>query len=337
MADRPNEQETRTNNLAWSSPKQFIHSFRYILSMDSTMKMSKATQRVITLITCFRAISGLNVSPTTSVRRARTVLNYRNEEQEEFLMHVSSMRNQPVTTTLVGQVLKDIYIVERHIPVASEKCELYEAFRVDDAMRENPMIVKLSDTLSDINAEYEVYTTVASQLCHEEQDLFVEIYDKIEQTHLTRGKSALIMEKGEDNLRFHLQRHGRFQGDELRVAMERVIRTVQALHNKGMIWTEIKAENFIIKQDESIKGIDLESVIYHNNFLQMYSAESVPPEFPIDDLNLRVPKIQPDYSFDIWGLGILLFEMATGKPFYDGGLMNLEFIKVCWMNRSSTI
>jgi serine/threonine protein kinase len=303
------------------------------------MTMSKATQRVITLIACFQAISGLNVSPTTSVRRARTVLNYRNEEQEEFLIpvDVSYMRNQPVTNTLVGQILMDRYIVERQIPVSSEKCELYEAFRVDDAMRENPMIVKLSDTLNNIAAEYEVYTTVASQLCHEEQDLFVEIYDKIEQTHLNRGKSALIMEKGEDNLRFHLQRNGRFQGDELRVAMQRVIRTVQALHNKGMIWTEIKAENFIIKQDESIKGIDLESVIYHSNFLQMYSAESVPPEFPIDDLNLRVPEIQPEYSFDIWGLGILLFEMATGKPFYDGGLTNLEFIKVCWMNHSSII
>eukprot|EP00980_Cylindrotheca_fusiformis_P008322 scaffold1740_cov102-Cylindrotheca_fusiformis.AAC.1 len=279
-------------------------------------------QRVIALIAGCLKTSAFNVPPTAwHHSRPEMALQYRCAGTEDCLWDPASAV-QPVKT-LVGQVLKDTYLVQRQIPVASAKCELYEAFRVDDVHRTHPMIVKVSERADTIQAEYNVYTTIARKLFHEEQDLFVQIYDKIEEPNLC----ALVMEKGEDNVRFHLQRHGRFQGDELKVAMERVIRVVQALHDKGMIWTEIKAENFIIQNDGTIKGIDLESVIYHNNFLQMYTAESVPPEFPIDDLHLRVPVMKPEYSFDIWGLGVFLFEMATGKPFYDGGLTNLEFIK----------
>lgn len=293
------------------------------------MPPSNSKHRAITLIAWCMTVSGLNIiSPSYALKRPRTALNYRNDEKnEELLWDASSVINQPAVT-MIGQVLKDKYVVEREIPVASAKCELYEVFLVEDVWRENPLIVKLSEKADNIEAEYQVYSIIASKLYPEEQDLFVEIYDKIDEAHLVRGKSALVMEKGEDNLRFHLQRHGRLQREELRVAMERVIRVVQALHEKGMIWTEIKAENFIVKDDGRIKGIDLESVIYQQNFLQMYTAESVPPEFPIDDLHMRVPEMQPEYSFDIWGLGIVLFEMATGKPFYDGGLTNLEFIKV---------
>jgi serine/threonine protein kinase len=60
----------------------------------------------------------------------------------------------------------------------------------------------------------------------------------------------------------------------------------------------------------------------------MYTPEACPPEFPMESLYVCLPEIKPDYSFDIWGLGILLFEIATGKPFYDGGLTDVDFIKV---------
>lgn len=229
---------------------------------------------------------------------------------------------------IVGRVFKGTYLIDRQVPCGSEKIQLFEAFHVMDRAKENPMIVKLSQNIGSIQVEYEVYRTIHSQLRQDERDCFVQIYDRIDEPHCVPGQSALVMEKGEENLRTHLQRLGRFQGSDLRSAMEKVIRIVDALHDKGMVWTEIKPENFVVQRDGTIKGIDLESVIYHQNFLQMYTAESVPPEFPIADIYQCVPSIQPDYSYDIWGLGILMFEMATGKSFYDGGLDNVEFIKV---------
>jgi serine/threonine protein kinase len=77
----------------------------------------------------------------------------------------------------------------------------------------------------------------------------------------------------------------------------------------------------------TIKGIDLESAISQNDLLAMYTAEACPPEFPVDDMYQCLPKIRMEYSFDMWGLGMTLFEMATGKPFYADGLTDLEYIK----------
>lgn len=259
-------------------------------------------------------------------------LRFRNEVGEELLWH----RNMPITNppfdpmneTPIGKVFKNTYLIDRQIECGSEKIQLYEAFHVMDEAKAHPMIVKLSKNIGSIQVEHEVYKTIESQLRKDEMDCFVEIYDHIEEPNCVPGQSALVLEKGEENLRTHILRLGRFQGEELRFAMKKVIRIVEALHSKGMVWTEIKAENFVVQRDGTIKGIDLESVIYHQNYLQMYTAETVPPEFPIAEIYQCVPSIQPDYSFDIWSLGIVLFEMATGKSFYDGGLTDVEFIKV---------
>mmetsp|Transcript_1260 Transcript_1260/g.2523 ORF Transcript_1260/g.2523 Transcript_1260/m.2523 type:complete len:474 (+) Transcript_1260:29-1450(+) len=264
-----------------------------------------------------------------SFRRSLQPLRFQNEVDEQLLWNVPTTTPpfDPSNETPIGKVFKNTFLIDRQIECGSEKIQLYEAFHVLDDAKANPMIVKLSRNIGSIQVEHEVYRTIESQLREDERDCFVEIYDHIEEPDCIPGKSALVLEKGEDNLRTYLQRFGEFRGPELRSAMQKVIRIVEALHSKGMIWTEIKAENFIVKRDGTIKGIDLESVIYHQNYLQMYTAETVPPEFPIADIYQCVPDIQPEFSFDIWGLGIVMFEMATGKSFYDGGLKDIEFIK----------
>ena len=64
-----------------------------------------------------------------------------------------------------------------------------------------------------------------------------------------------------------------------------------------------------------IKGADLESMCGHKDNVRVYSAEVYPPEFPTEELyNGPPPKIPLEYSFDVWGLGMVLFEMVTGEP-----------------------
>lgn len=278
-----------------------------------SMMMLFVSSTCLILLSKLQVVSSLSVSPSS---RKSTELQYLKEPVEDL-----------VTTTedrLIGQVLKDEYVIGKYIPVASEKCELYEAFHVCDSKRKRPMIMKISRALENIQTEYQVYKQVAEELDGKKKDLFVQIFDKID----LGEQRAILMEKGEDNLRFCLGKKGPYKGEALRSAMKRVIRTVEALHERELVWTEVKAENFVVKRDGTIKAIDLESVIPHGEYLRMYTAEACPPEFPIDDLHRCLPEIRPDISFDVWGLGITLFEIATGRPFFKQGLTDLEFIKV---------
>jgi hypothetical protein len=192
-------------------------------------------------------VSGLHIPNDALKTRRVTALGYRAESLWEMIPFAVTADVADFGCDIASEempLLRDVnlkggdYFVGENIPVVSEKCELYEIFHVDDYRKQQPLIMKLSDQVTNIDVEYEVYTTISDRLAYNEKDLFVQIYEKVE--NLQGGKSALIMEKGEDNLRFHVGRKGRYTGEALKSAFENVIRIVDALHQKGMIWTEIK-------------------------------------------------------------------------------------------------
>eukprot|EP00957_Ditylum_brightwellii_P172514 13134194-Ditylum_brightwellii.AAC.1 len=115
-------------------------------------------------------------------------------------------------------------------------------------------------------------------------------------------KAGFVMECGLENLRGYIWRHGSYTGEKLRKAMETIIRIVHAMHKHDVVWTELKAENFIVFDGDIIKGADLESIAAHGETLRIYTAEAYPPDFPADDLYERLPQQPLEYSYDIWGL-----------------------------------
>lgn len=239
--------------------------------------------------------------------------------------------------SLVGQVILDgKYVLTKRIPVASPKCQIYEAFpMVEGRVQERkPFIVKLSTLIDEgIDQELANYRrilgsgTISSK--QRAQQLFVKVYDAIPASPWTHHQAGLVMEKGTQNLRSFIRKHGPYQGDALRYAMRRVIECVDVLHSQNLVWTELKPENFIVTDAKGIKikGIDLESVIPEHGQLKVYTAESCPPEFPLEEMYKTLPTMQISSKFDIWGLGLVLFEMATGEPMYVEGLTDLEYIK----------
>lgn len=245
-------------------------------------------------------------------------------------------------SSLVGQrVHNGKYALTTLLPVPSaRKCQIYEAYRTEDVeSRDQPLVVKLSSNLQGIDWEYYNYQLLSERLTPEERKAFVEVYDKIPTLTIAdlgnpetdpTPRAGIAMEMGYENLRFQVRNKGAFRGERLREAMQDIISIVNTLHVNGMVWTELKAENFVTTSHSgggAIKGIDLESVILTGDLLRCYTAEACPPEFPVEELYRSLPTMTMHPAFDMWGLGLVLFEIATGKPLYKNGITDLEYIK----------
>lgn len=258
-------------------------------------------------------------------------------------------KNLDISTTRVGEVLLGgKYMLTGYIPVPSLKCDIYKAYPLNpqgQIQGDQPLIVKFSN--SNLDLEYVNYQRLWACLTPEQENLFVKIHDRIPGNALpvnewgqpppassnigdvspeSHHPPGIVMERGYDNLRVFVRKYGAYKGDALRQAFYSVISAVHALHSNNLIWTELKPENFVVTP-KGIKAIDLESIVPTNELLQVYTAEACPPEFPLEEMYKTLPEMAVTEAFDVWGLGLVLFEMATGHSFYAEGMMDLEFIK----------
>eukprot|EP00549_Striatella_unipunctata_P001048 CAMPEP_0118685568 /NCGR_PEP_ID=MMETSP0800-20121206/7321_1 /TAXON_ID=210618 ORGANISM="Striatella unipunctata, Strain CCMP2910" /NCGR_SAMPLE_ID=MMETSP0800 /ASSEMBLY_ACC=CAM_ASM_000638 /LENGTH=533 /DNA_ID=CAMNT_0006582499 /DNA_START=205 /DNA_END=1806 /DNA_ORIENTATION=- len=144
---------------------------------------------------------------------------------------------------------------------------------------------------------------------------------------------AIIMESGMMDLKGLLETR-RFKGLEGR-AMRDVASTaaqcIQAMHLSKMVWTDLKAENLVLMREDEfepvtdgengpvlVKGIDLESAMPFKDNPVDYSPESCPPEFAADYMKGVGAYFILEPSYDIWSLGMLLYECSTGKGYFNG-------------------
>jgi serine/threonine protein kinase len=49
-----------------------------------------------------------------------------------------------------------------------------------------------------------------------------------------------------------------------------------------------------------------------------YSPEATPPEFAAAFLAGDGPYFKLEYNYDMWSLGMLLYEVSTGRGYFDG-------------------
>ncbi|KAG7336785.1 protein kinase domain containing protein [Nitzschia inconspicua] len=134
-----------------------------------------------------------------------------------------------------------------------------------------------------------------------------------------KGQAALVMELGSQDLKSYIEKNGPLTGETLRQAVVQTARTVKAYHAQEMVWTELKSTNFVIQpkgaMNFSLKAIDLESAVRKGENPIDYSVEAIPPEFAEAYMYGREPEMEIHKSFDIFSLGLLWYEMATGSNF----------------------
>ena len=211
----------------------------------------------------------------------------------------------------------------------SGKSNIWGGYRADeDGMPYGEQLtIKISPNFEAIQREDDNYNRVCSGLF---KGRFVEKTEFLPSTGGV-GKEfastcALVIETGRKDLKSLLsERNGRgFEGRAMRDAASAALQCVQAMHSSGLVWTDLKTENFVIVSEEigdngvlpGVKGIDLESAMPRRNNPVDFSPEACPPEFATAFIAGEGLEFRLDYSYDIWSFGMMMYELTTGKSYF---------------------
>lgn len=165
-------------------------------------------------------------------------------------------------------------------------------------------------------------------------------------TIVDRGPEVLILERGVDDLRSLRGQLGSLDGKQLRVIMKAMANSVAQVHSKGLVWCDIKLENFVMVPNDasrlypvdssvkygellqscSVKAIDLESVTAKGKEMTDFAPESVAPEIAAQlaggslstvgsrDKDIKIKPqsaVLASQASDVFSLGLCFVELAS--------------------------
>ena len=253
-----------------------------------------------------------------------TVLNGKKVTPEKReLGLIQALRKASTKFSLTGQEVGGTYMLSgKGRRSTSGKSVIWTAYKKDDKgfPKGDALTVKLSSNVESIEREADNYRKVTSG---RKTGLFVKYYDYVVPAGTSapfNTQCALVMERGEEDLKAFIARNGPLEGKQLREAAITAIRCLQAVHAANLVWTDLKTENFVVQTSKGtvFRGIDLESAMPIRENPVDYSPEACPPEFADAFLSGTGPYFVLEYNYDIWSLGMMLFEMSTGESVFEG-------------------
>lgn len=243
------------------------------------------------------------------------------------------MRNLKEKFGINGKTLANgkYLLCDRARRSTSGKSNIWNAYQADANGNPfgNKLTIKVSTNFDSMIREDNNYNRVCSGLFPGRFVEKAEFLESLDGNPVREFETscALVIENGRKDLRAILnERGGRgFEGKAMRDAASAALQCVQAMHSSGIVWTDLKTENFVIVSDEigdngmlpGVKGIDLESAIPRGKNPVDFSPEACPPEFASAFIAGEGLNFKLDYSYDIWSYGMMLFELTTGKPYFD--------------------
>lgn len=128
------------------------------------------------------------------------------------------------------------------------------------------------------------------------------------------GEPVLVLEKGQLDLTDLLTAQGTIPIQKLRKMFLPIFRAVEFMHSKGYVHCDIKPENIVIMNDNTLKIIDFGLC---EEFLNQKSKPGRK-----GTVNYLAPEILADntygYQVDVWALGVTLFTAATSRSPFEG-------------------
>lgn len=131
------------------------------------------------------------------------------------------------------------------------------------------------------------------------------------------GRVFLVMEHIDGGtLRARLRAEGRLTPTAALAVMEQVLSALAAAHDAGLVHRDVKPENILIGSDGRVKVADfglaraIETTGMTTTGLLIGTVSYLAPE--------QVVSGRADQRSDVYSAGIVLFELLTGAPPYDG-------------------
>lgn len=253
-------------------------------------------------------------SPKQTKQPPATALTQDNKARQEKL------REAKIKLGLTGQVIGEKYLLAgKPARSTSGKSTIWTAYAQDkDGLPTgSALTVKVSPSAERMKRESENYRKITSGLNSGKFVKFVEYLIPAGSSKPFDTQVALVLERGDVDLKKYIALNGAFKGKALREAAVAGVQCLQACHSSGLVWTDMKTENFVVRGKGDLLGIDLESAIPHKNNPVDFSPEACPPEFAAAFVAGDGPYFVLDYNYDIWSLGMFLYEISTGKGLFD--------------------
>ena len=160
---------------------------------------------------------------------------------------------------------------------------------------------------------FETEVKAITDLSHDHNAHIVEIYD----VSLRGEEKYIVMEYVEGvTLRTYMDHHPTMSFAEICNCAEQILYALRIAHKKGIVHRDIKPQNVIVTNEGKLKVTDfgIAKLAHSDNFKlkdrAVGSVHYISPEQANGD--------DTDQRSDLYSLGILMYEMATGRLPFDG-------------------